>query len=330
MLESMGLKWGILGPGNIARQFAKGLRECDSGTLAAAGSRSRERAEEFAKEFGGQGVEGYEAVLTHPEVEAVYIALPHHLHAEYTVRAARAGKHILCEKPFTLNALEAERALEEVAKNDVFFMEAWMYRAHPQTAKVRELVQDGAIGDLTMVRGEFGFKLPADSENFRADGAVGGGGLMDVGSYPVSFIRYLAGQEPTRCLFSCELGGQGEDAWGAGVLEFPSGVRGAFTTAIRVNLDNDATVYGTEGKITIPSPWICDGRFTLHREGKDPEEMTVENPPNLWGHQAEVVERYLADRESPTMSWDDTLGNMQTLDRLRASGGLRFAEEPRS
>lgn len=323
----MKLNWAILGTGGIARTYAKGMALCDSGNLVAIGSRALESAERFSAEHGGRAYAGYDEALNDPGVDAVYIALPHHMHAEYTIRAARAGKHILCEKPFTLNALEAERAIAAVREADVFFMEAWMYRSHPQTLKVMELLQSGAIGEPRVIEASFGYAAGRDWEHFKADAKVGGGGLMDVGSYPVSFFRLVACAEPTRCEYSCSFY-RGYDDHGVGLLEFPGELRASFGTAVHVNLANSATIFGDNARIHLPSPWFCKGPILLtDKDGT--REIPFDDVPDLWGNQAGVVTRYLEQRESPTMTWADTLGNMRALDALRDSAGLRFESETR-
>ena len=178
------LNWGILATGSIARQFAAGLRTSETGHLHAVGSRSLETAERFAAEYGGVPYDSYEAVLEDPEVQAVYIATPHHMHAEWTIRCAEAGKGILCEKPFTLNSAEAERALEAVRTCGVFFMEAFMYRCHPQTIRLRELLKAGAIGEPKMVNAEFGFNASHDWGNFRTVNALDPGSRSPSARFP--------------------------------------------------------------------------------------------------------------------------------------------------
>ncbi len=323
----MKLNWGILGTGSIAHKFARGLKACKNGNLVAVGSRSHNTAKAFCNDFGGMPYGSYEDLLGDPSVEAVYIALPHHLHGPYTIKAAQAGKHILCEKPFTLNALEAERALDAVRQADVFFMEAWMYRSHPQTQRVAQLLAEGVIGQPRMVRAEFGYAAPGDAGGFRADVRVGGGALMDVGSYPVSFARLVAGAEPVRCHYAIDRV-RGYDGNGQGILEFPGGLLASFGTAVHVNLTNDATICGDGGRIHLPSPWFCEGPILLWGPGADkPKRIDFERVPDLWGNQASIVAQYVDQRQSPTMTWADTLGNMRALDALRASAELTFERE---
>ncbi|MBS1706647.1 MAG: Gfo/Idh/MocA family oxidoreductase [Armatimonadetes bacterium] len=324
------LRWGILGTGAIARKFAEGVPLCQHGSVVAVGSRSLEVAEAFAEQFGGTPYGTYEEVLSDPNVEAVYIALPHHLHCEWTIKAAEAGKHILCEKPFTLNLREAKQALDAVKKADVFFMEAFMYRVHPQTLEVRKLLKDGTIGKPLMVHADFCYATSRKGPHFRADASVGGGALMDVGCYPVSFIRMVAEQEPQKLIYTAHLSDEGYDAHGAGLMEFPNGLRGTFHTSVHMQSQNMATIYGEYGSIIVTSPWFCDGQVVVQLNGRAPEEIKIKRPPHLWGNQSIVVAQLLDKKQVPFMSWNDTLGNMMVLDQMRKSAGMKFpADESR-
>ncbi len=327
------LKWGILATGGIARQFAGGLKVSKTGTLAAVGSRTLESAQGFTEKFGGKPYGSYDEVLQDPEVEAVYIALPHHLHYEWTIKTAQAGKAILCEKPFTLNALEAQRALNVVQEHKVFFMEAFMYRCTPQVQKVRELLKEGAIGELLAINAEFAFAAGKGWENFRTDGAVGGGGLMDVGVYPVSLARYLVGEEPEVAHYLPKLSDKGYDEWGSGCMRFPSGVTCHFGAGVHCNMRNQAYIYGSEGSIQIENPWKCypGSKMYLNRNGKDPEtfDFGITND-ELYGLEADAVAEYLEKGECPFMTVEDTMGQMRTLDMLRRSAGMVFAAEMKS
>jgi len=327
------LKWGILATGGIARQFASGLKVSKTGELVAVGSRALESATSFTDKYGGKPYGSYDEVLQDPEVEAVYIALPHHMHYDWTIRCAEAGKAILCEKPFTLNALEAQRALNEVQKHRVFFMEAFMYRCTPQTQKAKELVQSGAIGELLAINAEFSFAAGKDWANFRTDGALGGGGLMDVGAYPVSLCRYLVGEEPIVAHYAAKINEKGYDEHGSGCLRFPSGVTAHFGCGVHCNMLNQANIYGTEGRLHIESPWkVYQGaKMTLHKNGAEPEvfEFGMTND-ELYAVEADAVAEFLDQKEAPYMTVQDTLGQMRTLDMLRESAGLKFAAEMRA
>lgn len=323
------VRWGILATGNIARAFAAGLRESRTGELRAVGSRSKEKAGEFAAEFGGEPYGSYEAVLADPEVDAVYIATPHHLHAENTIAAAQAGKAILCEKPFTLTVADTERAIAAVRAAGVFFMEAFMYRCHPQTRQAREWLRNGAIGRIVQINAEFGFAASRDWANFRTDGRVGGGGLMDVGTYCVSFARMAVGEEPIEAYYEADVTERGYDASGAGVLRFPGGAVAHFGTGIHVALRNDVTVYGEEGRLHIEQPWKCAGGAMTLTRGDRMETVTADTSnPGLYAIEADAVAQYIERRECPYMTIEDTIGNSRCLERLRSSGGLRWGDEP--
>ncbi len=326
------LRWGILATGGIARQFASGLKASSTGELIAVGSRTVESATAFTDKFGGKPYGSYEEVLADPEVDAVYIATPHHLHYDWTIATARAGKAILCEKPFTLNALEAERALAVVKETGVFFMEAFMYRCHPQTRRIKELLAEDAIGKVLQVNCEFAFQAGRDWANFRADGALGGGGLMDVGTYCVSFSRMAVGEEPVRAHYEAIIGEKGYDESGAGLLKFPGGAVAHFGTGVHVNLRNDATIYGENGRIHVAEPWKCSsGDVTVSRYGKEDEKFTFNSSNDeLYGIEADTVAEFIDHKEAPYMTLQDTIDNMKTLDALRKSVGLTFAAEAKS
>jgi predicted dehydrogenase len=323
------LRWGILATGSIAHQFAKGLKASRTGVLHATGSRTLDKATEFTRQYGGKPYGSYQAVLDDPDVDAVYIATPHAMHSEWTIKCAQAGKAILCEKPFTLNAIEAQKALEAVKQHGVFFMEAFMYRCAPQTRKLVELLQEKAIGQVCAINSEFAFHAGHDWNNFRATNEGGGGGLMDVGSYCVSLSRLVAGCEPDRTEFTAHLGAKGYDEWGNGILHFPNNITAAFGTGVHLNMKNDARIYGSEGWIHIESPWKTakDGKMHLYRGDKtETFDLGLTND-ELYGHEADAVAQFRDAKECPYMSVEDTIGQMKTLDALRKSAGLHFQGE---
>jgi predicted dehydrogenase len=188
------VRWGILSTGNIARTFARGLRDSQSGQLLAVASRDQASADKFAAELDvPRAYSSYDALLADAEIDAVYIATPHPMHAQWAIRAADAGKHVLCEKPLTLNSPEAARAVEAAQRNGVQLMEAFMYRCHPQTAKIVELIQSGALGEIRGVEASFGFSSGAGADSRLHAPELGGGAILDVGCYAVSFCRLVAG-----------------------------------------------------------------------------------------------------------------------------------------
>ncbi len=316
--------------GGIAHQFAEGVKLSKTGELVAVGSRSQESAKAFTDKWGGKPHGTYEDLLGDPNVDAVYIATPHHLHYDWTIKCAEAGKGILCEKPFTLNALEAQRALNEVRKNKMFFMEAFMYRCHPQTRKVVEIIKNGDIGKVVSINAEFSFQAGHDWANFRTDGSVGGGGLMDVGVYPISMTRMIAGGEPTSVHYATKLNEKGYDETGSGSLLFANGINAHFGTGIHLNMKNDARIYGDKGMIVIESPWKCSKGDKVHvlRQGKDAEVLDLGSTNGeLYAYEADAVAEFWDARECPYMNMEDTIGNMKTLDALRATANFSFGSE---
>ena len=343
-----------MGAGRIARTFAQGLTESRTGTLLAVGSRSAKKANAFCNELelnlGAANQHGsYEALLADPDVDAVYIATPHPLHAKWAVKAAEAGKHILCEKPLTMNAAEAAAVIEAARRHDVFLMEAFMYRCHPQTARIVELVKDGAIGDVRLIQATFSFHAGFDPDGRLFNKALGGGGILDVGCYPVSLVRLVAGAaagedflDPVTVVGCGHLGPTGVDEWAAATLEFPGGIIAQVATGVALQQENVARVFGSDGWFLVSSPWGGERgggttKIMLHRKGKgngkakEPEEILTETDRQLFSFEADIVAEHIDARQapSPAMTWADTLGNMKTLDRWRAAIGLVYdAEKP--
>jgi predicted dehydrogenase len=238
------LRWGILGAGGIAATFAKALPLSRTGRLAAVGSRDGAKAAEFAAKHGGARAHGsYKALLADPEVDAVYIATPHPQHAEWCIRAARAGKHILCEKPITLNHAEAMVVAETARQAGVFLMEAFMYRCHPQTQRLTDLIRNGAIGEVRMIQATFSFQAGFNADGRLFSNELGGGGILDVGCYTTSIARLVAGAA-TGKLFADPLRVDGRavlhpetgvDAYAAAVAEFPGGILAHLATGVMLN-----------------------------------------------------------------------------------------------
>lgn len=202
-----------------------------------------------------------------------------------------------------------------------------MYRCHPQTRRARAWLREGAIGRVRQVNAEFGFAAGRDWQNFRTDGRIGGGGLMDVGTYCVSFARMAVGEEPVAAHYVADLG-PGYDASGAGVLRFPSGAVAHFGTGIHVALRNDVTVYGEEGRLHLEQPWKCSGGAMILTSGERIERFeTATTNAELYAGEADAVAEYLEAGECPDMTIDDTLANSRCLDALRTSAGLKWEGE---
>jgi predicted dehydrogenase/diketogulonate reductase-like aldo/keto reductase len=341
---STSVAWGILGTGAIARTFAQGLAKSRTGKLVAAGSRQTATAEKFAQEFGGITAHGsYEALLADPAVQAVYISTPHPSHAEWCVKAARAKKHILCEKPLAMNHAEAMVVAEAVRKHGVFLMEAFMYRCHPQTARLLELVRSGAIGQVGVIEATFSFKADFNPEGRLFKNDLGGGGILDVGCYTTSISRLVAGAaqgrpflNPLKITGAARLHpAAGTDLYAVAVAEFPGGILAQHATGVGLNQDSGLRVFGSEGSLHLPNPFIPsrEGGSTsifLTRAGaKQPEEIVIETKDHLYALEADAVADALAQgrKESPYVTVEDTLGNMQALDAWRQSAGLVYESE---
>lgn len=323
------LQWGIIGTGGIARKFARGLKESLTGELAAVGSRAEETLRDFLKEFPARGHASYEALLADPGVEAVYISTPHPLHAEWAIRAARAGKHILCEKPLAMNAAEAGAMIQAAREAGVFLMEAFMYRCHPQTALLLDLIRSGRIGAVRLVQAEFSFRAPWNPAGRLLNRETGGGGILDVGCYCVSMARLIAGEEPITLNALGRIGETGVDEFAIAQLGFPGGIMAQLSAGIRVALDNRVRVWGEEGMIEVPSPWggsrvAGESALLLRRTGEPEGKLVVRIERGIFAMEADAVAESLAAGQSPAMTWADSLGNMRTLDWWRREIGMRY------
>lgn len=331
-MSSTKLQWGVIGTGAIARIFARGLLESASNELAAVGSRSDQAALAFAQDFPAACYGSYEALLADPRVEAVYISTPHPAHAEWAIRAAEAGKHILCEKPVAMTHREAQAVVEAARRHNVFLMEAFMYRCHPQTARLVELIRQKAIGEIKLIRATFSFNAPYDPQSRLLNAELGGGGILDVGCYCVSLARLAAGAaadepflDPVEVKGSGHVGTTGVDEYAIASLKFPDGVLAQIAAGVQLDLENNVRIVGAEGSILVPDPWTinrCRPGFSklLVFKSHIPEEIVIQADRGLYTIEADHVAEQIAlgRKESPLMPWADTLGNMRTLDRWRA------------
>ena len=247
------IRWGIIGPGRIAQTFADGIAHSRSGKLVAIASRNPDKPGLGDNFPGARIVSGYEALLADKDIDAVYIATPHTGHAEWAIKAIRAGKHVLVEKPIALSAYDADAIYYEAKKAGVFAGEAFMYRVHPQTAKLIELVKSGAIGELRIIRSSFGFNMGTVKPEHRLfANETAGGGILDVGGYPVSMARLIAGAadgkpflDPDKVSGVAHLGQTGVDEWASAVLKFPTNVIAEVSCSIMANQDNTLRIIGS-------------------------------------------------------------------------------------
>jgi predicted dehydrogenase len=341
------LRWGLLAAGAIAEKVAAAIDDSETGRVVAVASRSRENAEAFGDRCGIARRYGrYEELLADDGVDAVYVSTPHPLHAEWAIRAAQAGKHVLCEKPLTINAAEAEAVIAAARANDVFLMEAFAYRVHPHTKKIVELVRSGVIGELRAVQIAFSFDHRMSTLPRLTAHDLGGGGILDIGCYTTSMSRLLAGAalgqpfaEPTQVHAVGRVDPTDRvDHYAVACAEFPGGILADLATGIRLIQDHAVRIYGTDGRIVVPEPlWvppypgpgtrpIVVMRYTGHQSA-DTETIDVRADHGLFTYQVDAVARHLDDRQVPEMSLDDTIGNMRMMDRWREAIGLRYDME---
>ena len=302
------IRIGVLGAAKIARSFCDGVRPSSKIVVAAVASRDAGKGRAFAKDTGIPKVHAtYEALLADPEIDAIYNPLPNNLHAEWSIRAVEAGKHVLCEKPLATTATDARTMFDAARRNDVYLVEAYPYRAQPQTLKMRELLASKAIGRLQLVQASFGFPL-TDTTNIRMDPALAGGALMDAGCYPVSLVRTVAGRRPRRVHAVAKWAPSGVDMTLMASLEFPSGLLAQISCSFATIRHRRAFIAGDAG--SIDTTYFNDTSATF------PPLLEVKRGSG-WDAQRELIETaasngFLAEAESfhdlIARGWDDWTG----------------------
>ena len=313
----MPVTWGILSTAGINRKFLAGAREAHNAQVVAVASRDPVVARDYADAHGIERAHGdYEALLADPGVEAVYIPLPNSMHVEWSVRALEAGKHVLCEKPLSRSAAEVERAFEVAAREDRLLMEGFMYRHNPQSARLLELLADGAIGRVRMIRAAFSFVVE-DPANVRLSGALNGGALMDVGSYCVSGARMIAG-EPLRVGGEQVLGGDGVDVAFAATLRFPGDVLAHFDAGLALADRDELEVIGDGGSLFLDDPWHCLEPIIELRRASGVERIEVERV-NSYRLEVENLSSAIRGTAPPLLGRDDALGQARAIEALHAS-----------
>jgi predicted dehydrogenase/aryl-alcohol dehydrogenase-like predicted oxidoreductase len=338
------VRWGILGAGTIARVFASALPHSQTGELVAIGTRDAAKPD-FARDFAGATIHsGYDALLADPTVDAVYLATPHPGHLPWGLRTVAAGKHLLCEKPICVNVFEAMALVDAARRAGVFLMEAFMYRCHPQTRRIVELIAEGAIGETRLIQASRGSasRQPATHRLFAPE--LAGGAILDVGCYPVSMVRLIAGAaagrpflDPVTVSGAGRIGNTGVDEWAAATLAFDTGVVAQVSTSVTLAQENVVRVFGTTGRLEIPSPWVPAGRaggtstVAIVRGGDATESMEIDDATPLYVHEIDTAGAAIAagraEAEPPAMTWADSIGNMRALDAWRAAIGLEYPLE---
>jgi xylose dehydrogenase (NAD/NADP) len=310
------VKWGVLGCAAFARNRAiPSMLKAPSVELVGVASRSWEKAERFRGDFGLKCAYGsYEEMLSDPQIRAVYIPLPNGLHAEWTIRAAEAGKHVLCEKPFTSNANEAEQVATAAARSGVKVMEAFMWRFHPQHERARKAIENGVIGPLRLIRGAFSFMM-SRQPNVRWSPDLAGGSVMDVGCYPISASRFYYQAEPITAFALGQIDPEfGVDIRMGGVLQFPQGlafIDSSFQLASRGDLE----IAGEKGRIYIPKAWLPDEEASLYINGQEEKLPPVDQYTNQFEHFSQCILQDIPPRYGP----EDAILQMKVVDAVLRS-----------
>ncbi len=320
------INWGVLGNATIARVCViPAIQKSRNGRVRAVASRAPERAEALALAHDVPHAYGsYEALLADPAIDAVYIPLPNHLHHPWTMRALAAGKHVLCEKPLARNAAEAQEMVDAAAAADLLLMEAFMYRFHPRSRKIKQLVDDGALGEPRLIRTAFTFNL-GDGDNIRLHPEMGGGALLDTGCYGVSLARWLLGAEPTGVQAQAVYGPTGVDLNVVGTLRFESGALAVIEASFVSALQQTYSIIGSAGAIELPHdafiPWEKEARFS--QRGVEDEAGDIHTIPGADEYQLMVEHFAEAVLGQAPLAFDpaDSVRSMAVLDRLARAAG---------
>ena len=311
------VKWGIISTADINRKVIPGAHASDKVDLVAVASRDQTRADVYAQEWNIPRAYGaYEALLADPEIEAVYISLPNTLHCEWSIKALQAGKHVLCEKPFTRHPEEVTAAFDAADRAGLLLTEAFMYRHNPQTKRLKELVADGAVGELRLVRSAFSYSL-YDEGNIRLRTDVEGGSLMDVGCYNVSGSRLLGG-EPERVWGEAWYGTSGTDWVFTGTMRFPGDVIATFDCGTAMVERDELEAIGSEGSLFLDDPWHCvNPAIELRRDG-GVERIEIEHEDS-YRLELENVSAAARGEAELLLGREDAVAQARALEALHAS-----------
>ena len=320
--------WGILGPGGIAKAFAEDLKKLNGHSIAAVGSRTLSNAQSFANTFGGTAYGSYEELVADPQVDAIYVATPHPAHKENVILALNAGKPVLCEKPFAVNAVEAQQMVDAAHKNGVALMEAMWARFLPHYAQVREIIQSGVLGKIHTIQADHGQRLADQNIPRLVEPSLAGGALLDLGIYPVSFAHMILGN-PSKITSSAVLTDKGVDAQTSMIFDYDDGAQAVLNTTMIEQTPCRAVVAGLNGWLEIDRTFYnpASMRVVLN------DGTTTEYPSSYVGHglreQAEVFKQLVTSgqQQSQILTWQDTVDIMKTLDQVRSQIGLKYPFE---
>jgi D-xylose 1-dehydrogenase (NADP+, D-xylono-1,5-lactone-forming) len=325
------LRWGIIGPGRIAPRLVRALSKSRRGELVAVASRHAERAAAFASDHGiGRSFGSYEALLRDPDVDVVYVALPNHLHTQWTVRALEAGKHVLCEKPLALSVDEVDSIVAASERTGRVAMEGFMYLHHPQIIQAVDLANRGELGQLELVNGTFSFFLTYPDDP-RIDPAMGGGSLWDVGCYPVSLARAIALEEPESINAFARFDEHGVDRTFIGQLRFPNGLLAQFDCGFAAPDRERVEIVGSDATLVLDAPFLPepDGPppTVVRWRGRDPSPVLVQSI-DQYSAEVEDLMSVILDGSQPRLTLASSRGNVATLvalDRAARAAHPEFA-----
>lgn len=322
------IRWGILSTARVATSFVESLKMVPDAEVVAVGSRSLERAKEFGGRFDIPHCHGsYEELVRDPDVDIVYVCTPHVFHHDHVMLCLDGNKHVLCEKPFTLNAVQASRLVRTARAKDLFLMEGMWMRFFPVMQTLRASIRVGTIGDIKMMRSGLSMYQKVDPEDRLFKKELGGGALLDLGVFPISLTSMFLGKPQDFCGFA-ELGSTGVDMQAACTFTFPNGVLAVLSVSFLTSTPQETVIYGTRGSIRLHTSWLCPSAYTIAVNGsKEVVEMEYEGS----GYQFEVQAIHKALKngktESEIMPLDESVDIMRTLDQLRNTWGLSYPGE---
>ncbi len=322
-------RFGIIAPGNIAEKFADAIKHTPGAELYGVASRSSERARSFAKRHNAKKVfSNYEELIQEPDIDIIYIASPHHLHAAQSLMCLNGRKAVICEKPMTVNIKEAREVIDTARANQVFYTEAVWTRFMPIYKQIRGWIDDGAIGNIKLIKASFGFAMQHGPEHRINNPHLAGGALLDLGIYPLTFVDWVQGREPMRIQSAMHPASTGVDESISMQLTYSDGVIASALSSSESLLENKAWIFGTEGNIEVPLFWCADSATLNLRSG---ESQTVALPHEVNGYEWEIKEchRCLQSKltQSPLMPWDTSLRLMAIMDSVRDQIGLKYPFE---
>lgn len=323
------IRWGILGTGRIAGEFAEGLQQLEQAELTAVASRKQSTADAFAAKYGAGKAHGtYEALAADPDVDVVYIATPHSSHCENTLLCLDGGKHVLCEKPFAVNESQVRMMIAKAQEKGLFLMEAMWMRFIPLIRELRQRLNDGVIGEVRMIQADFGFRVDFAPERRLFSPALAGGALLDVGIYPIEFSGMILGA-PTDIVSMPTLGETGVDEQSAYILKHAAGQLSVLSSAARTQTSQSAWIYGEKGRIHLAKQFWKASQMDVFVDGKEPESVQCPYEGNGYQFEAqEVGECLLAGQlESSVMPHSESIRLIHTMDRIRQQWGLKYPME---